>query len=136
MCSIVAAGTFCSRDNPDCVSYAPSLLQVKVWQPQNPITRLKVWLKFKEIQATWDPSMDQTEFVAGARCCYLHQRKPNFHLEFLRQAVLTIASILSTGGQWGRLRGLLHRKEHKRLQQVPNIHPFRSQFCTKVSSKC
>ena len=135
VCSIVAAGTFCSRDNPDCVSYAPSLLQVKVWQPQNPVTRLKVWLKFKEIQATWDPSMDQTEFVAGARCCYLHQRKPNFHLEFLRQAVLTIASILSTGGQWGRLRGLLHRKEHKRLQQVPNIHPFRSQFCTKVSSK-
>jgi len=75
--------------------------QVKVWQPQNPITRLKVWLKFKEIQATWDPNIDQTEFVAGAR-----------------QAVLTIASNLSTGGQWGRLRGLLHRKEHKRLQQV------------------
>ena len=43
------------------------LLQVKVWQPQNPITRLKVWLKFKEIQATWDPNIDQTEFVAGAR---------------------------------------------------------------------
>jgi len=75
--------------------------QVKVWQPQNPFTRLKVWLKFKEIQATWDPSIDQTEFVTGAR-----------------QAVLTIASILSTGGQWGQLRGLLHRKEHKRLQQV------------------
>jgi len=75
--------------------------QVKVWQPQNPFTRLKVWLKFKEVQATWDPSIDQTEFVAGAR-----------------QAVLTIASNLSTGGQWGRLRGLLHRKEHKRLQQV------------------
>jgi len=75
--------------------------QVKVWQPQNPLTRLKVWLKFKEIQATWDPSIDQTEFVAGAR-----------------QAVLMIASTLSTGGQWGQLRGLLHRKEHKRLQQV------------------
>jgi len=75
--------------------------QVKVWQPQNPLTRLKVWLKFKEIQATWDPSIDQTEFVGGAR-----------------QAVLTIASILSTGGQWGQLRGLLHRKEHNRLQQV------------------
>merc|ERR1719300_1515627 len=29
--------------------------QVKVWQPQNPLTRLKVWLKFKEVQATWDP---------------------------------------------------------------------------------
>merc|ERR1711971_294916 len=75
--------------------------QVQVWHPQNPLTRLKVWLKFKEVQATWDPNIDQTEFVAGAR-----------------QAVLMIASTLSTGGQWGQLRGLLHRKEHKRLQQV------------------
>merc|ERR550519_460375 len=41
--------------------------QVKVWQPQNPLTRLKVWLKFKEIQATWDPSIDQKEFEMGAR---------------------------------------------------------------------
>ena len=90
-----------------------------MWQPQNPFTRLKVWLKFKEIQATWDPSIDQTEFVTGARCYFLMQEEnPNFHLEFDRQAVLTIASILSTGGQWGQLRGLLHRKEHKRLQQV------------------
>ena len=40
------------------------------------------------------------------------------HLEICRQAVLMIASTLSTGGQWGQLRGLLHRKEHKRLQQV------------------
>ena len=41
--------------------------QVKVWQPQNPLTRLKVWLKFKEIQATWDPIIDQKEFEIGAR---------------------------------------------------------------------
>merc|ERR1719382_1333663 len=75
--------------------------QVKVWHPQNPLTKLKVWLKFKEVQATWDPSIDQAEVAAGAR-----------------QAVLAISSILSTGGQWGQLRGLLNRKEHKRLQQV------------------
>ena len=42
----------------------------------------------------------------------------HYNLQFFRQAVLAISSILSTGGQWGQLRGLLHRKEHKRLQQV------------------
>ena len=45
---------------------------------------------------------------------------------FFRQAVLAISSILSTGGQWGQLRGLLNRKEHKRLQQV---HPLSAIFC-------
>merc|ERR1712107_569769 len=67
--------------------------QVKVWHPQNPLTKLKVWLKFKEVQATWDSSIDQAEVAAGAR-----------------QAVLAISSILSTGGQWGQLRGLLNKR--------------------------
>lgn len=40
---------------------------MKVWHPQNPLTKLKVWLKFKEVQATWDPSIDQAEVAAGAR---------------------------------------------------------------------
>ena len=49
------------------------------------------------------------------------------NLQFFRQAVLAISSILSTGGQWGQLRGLLNRKEHKRLQQV---HLLSASFCS------
>ena len=65
--------------------------------------------------------MTKQNLFLGQGVAIFIQEKPKFDLEFVRQAVLTIASNLSTGGQWGRLRGLLHRKEHKRLQQV--LHP-------------
>ena len=77
----------------------PLTTRAKVFVLQSPLTRLRVWLKFREVQQAWDPSLDQDQVVAGAQ-----------------QAVLAIVSRLG-GGQWRELRGLLSRKEHKRLQR-------------------
>jgi len=60
---------------------------------------LKIYLKFQEIRQHWDPSIDQQQIMDGAK-----------------YAVAAITSNLE-GGQWRELRGLLSRREFKRLQK-------------------
>ena len=38
---------------------------------QSPITQLKVWLKFREVQGSWDPSLTQEGVREGARMAVL-----------------------------------------------------------------
>ena len=67
--------------------------KVKILHIQNPLT----WLKFREIKLHWDPHLDQENFIEGAK-----------------YAVEAITSKLEQG-EWKELRGLLSRKEFKRL---------------------
>jgi len=60
---------------------------------------LKIFLKFHEIRQHWDPSIDQQQIMMGAK-----------------YAVAAITSKLE-GGQWKELRGLLSRREFKRLRK-------------------
>jgi hypothetical protein len=73
--------------------------KVKIFHIQNPLTWLKIFLKFREIKQHWDPHLDQENFIEGAK-----------------YAVEAITSKLEQG-EWKELRGLLSRKEFKRLRK-------------------
>ena len=73
--------------------------KVKILNIQNPLTLLKTFLKFREIKLHWDPHLDQENFIEGAK-----------------YAVEAITSKLEQG-EWKELKGLLSRKEFKRLRK-------------------
>eukprot|EP00092_Neocalanus_flemingeri_P015644 GFUD01016933.1.p1 GENE.GFUD01016933.1~~GFUD01016933.1.p1 ORF type:complete len:656 (-),score=255.71 GFUD01016933.1:58-2025(-) len=73
--------------------------KIKLFHFQNPITRLKIFLKFLEVKQQWDPTLDQQQCLVGAK-----------------HAVAAITSMLEEG-RWKEMRGLLSRKEFKRLQK-------------------
>jgi len=73
--------------------------KIKIFHIQNPLTWLKIFLKFREIKQQWDPHLDQEDFTEGAK-----------------YAVEAITSKLEQG-EWKELRGLLSRKEFKRLRK-------------------
>jgi len=73
--------------------------KVKVFHLQNPFTWLQIFIKFNEVKQRWDPSLNQREFLEGA----VH-------------AVHAVTDKVE-GGQWQELRGLLSRKEFKRLRK-------------------
>eukprot|EP00092_Neocalanus_flemingeri_P040252 GFUD01043845.1.p1 GENE.GFUD01043845.1~~GFUD01043845.1.p1 ORF type:complete len:368 (+),score=140.57 GFUD01043845.1:49-1104(+) len=74
--------------------------KIKLFHFQNPITMLKIFLKFREVKQQWDPALDQEQCLEGAK-----------------HAVAAITSMLEEGGRWKEMRGLLSRKEFKRLQK-------------------
>ena len=73
--------------------------KIKIFHLQNPITMLKIFLKFREVKQQWDPTLDQEQCIVGAK-----------------YAVAAITSKLE-GGMWQELRGLLSRREFKRLKR-------------------
>lgn len=65
---------------------------------QNPVTLVKNWLQLRELRQ-WDPSIEQGQLLEGAR-----------------HAAAAISHKLADG-TWQELRGLLSKKEHRRLQR-------------------
>jgi len=77
----------------------PTTRKIRVLHIQNPLTWLKIFLKFREIKQHWDPHLNQEDFTEGAK-----------------YAVEAITNKLEQG-EWKELRGLLSRKEFKRLRK-------------------
>jgi len=75
------------------------LRKVRIFHFQNPFTLLNIHMKLREVQQYWDPGFNKEEFLTGAK-----------------YAVAAITQNLEDG-DWQNLRGLLTRKEFKRLQK-------------------
>lgn len=73
--------------------------KVQIFHIQNPFTWLQIFIKFREIKQRWDPNLDQEQFVEGAK-----------------YAVEAITNKLESG-EWQEVRGLVSRKEFKRLRK-------------------
>jgi len=73
--------------------------KVKIFHFQNPLKWLQIHVKFNEVKQRWDPSLEKEEFLVG-----------------VKYAVQAITSKIMAG-EWQELRGLLSRKEFKRLQR-------------------
>jgi len=75
------------------------LKKVKIYHFQNPLTWLQIHLKFNEVKQRWDPNLDKEEFLFG-----------------VQYAVQAITNNI-VNGDWHEMRGLLSRKEFKRLRK-------------------
>jgi hypothetical protein len=49
-------------------------VKAKVFYLQNPITALKIYLKFLEVKQHWDPNLEKSEFLEGKQN-YLDTRR-------------------------------------------------------------
>ena len=77
--------------------------KVKLFHFQNPLKWLQIHFKFNEVKQRWDPSLEKEEFLVGVK----------YAVEAITSKVVT--------GEWQEMRGLLSRKEFKRLRREVKI---------------